>query len=138
MDFSGMNLGELVVASLSTFVIGFLWYGNALFGKKWRSLAGVGEEEAQSGHMPTIFILAFVLNFIIASFLSLFTEVAMMVGSSALYAGLMAALVCLGFVATTFGINYLFARKPLKLYLIDVGYMIVSFFVMGLIIGAWY
>ena len=138
MDFSGINLGELIVAALSTFVIGFFWYGDMLFGKKWRALSGVSEDQAGKGHMAMVFILAFVLNFIIALFLSVFTEIAMMLGSNALYAGLLAVLVCLGFVATTFGVNFLFSRKPMKLYLIDVGYMVVSFFVMGLIIGAWY
>ena len=138
MDFSGINLGELIVAALSTFLIGALWYGKPLFGKPWRELAGIEEEQASKGKMAMIFSLSFVLNFIVALFLSLFTEIAMMLGSSALLAGLMAVLLAIGFVATTFGINYLFAQKPLKLYLIDAGYMIVSFFVMGLIIGAWY
>lgn len=138
MDLSGLNIWELIVAALSTFVIGFFWYGKALFGDRWRLLADVSEEKSKNAPMALIFGLAFVLNFIIAFFLSLFTEIAMMVGSNALFAGLLAALVCMGFVATTFGINYLFARKPIKLYLIDVGYMLVSFFVMGLIIGAWY
>ena len=138
MDFSGINLGELIVAALSTFVIGFLWYGKPLFGKQWRALTGINDEETPKGKMAMIFSLSFVLNFIIALFLSLFTEIAMMLGSNALLAGLMGVLLAIGFVATTFGINYLFAQKSLKLYLIDVGYMIVSFFVMGLIIGAWY
>ena len=138
MDFSGINLGELIVAALSTFVIGFLWYGKPLFGKQWRALAGIKEEQVPTRRMIMTFSLSFVLNFFVALFLSLFTEIAMMLGSSGLYAGLMGILLCLGFVATTFGVNYLFSQKPFKLYLIDVGYMIVCFFVMGLIIGAWY
>lgn len=138
MDLSGINLAEIIVAALSTFVIGFFWYGDFLFGKAWRSLSGISEEKAQSGHMPLIFGGSFLLNLIIAAALSIFTEVAMMLGTSALYAGIMAFLLCFVFVATSFGINYLFAQKPLKLYLIDVGYMFVSFFVMGLIVGAWY
>ncbi len=138
MDFSGINIWELLVAALSTFVVGFLWYGKALFGKTWQRLAGLSDEEVQGGNMALIFGLTFVLNFIIAAFLSIFTEIAMMLGSSAILGGLFASFLCIGFVATTFGINYLFARKPLKLYLIDVGFMIVCFFVMGLIIGAWY
>ncbi|MEZ4849100.1 MAG: DUF1761 domain-containing protein [Bacteroidia bacterium] len=104
-------------------------------GGNWRESK---KSKASKGKMAMIFSLSFVLNFIVALFLSLFTEIAMMLGSSALLAGLMAVLLAIGFVATTFGINYLFAQKPLKLYLIDAGYMIVSFFVMGLIIGAWY
>lgn len=138
MDFSGINIWELLVAALSTFVIGFLWYGKALFGKAWQRLAGLSDEDVQGGNMALIFGLTFVLNFIIAAFLSIFTEIAMMLGSNAILGGLFASFLCIGFVATTFGINYLFARKPLKLYLIDVGFMIVCFFVMGLIIGAWY
>lgn len=138
MDLSGFNIWELIVAALSTFLIGFLWYGKALFGATWQRLSGLTDEDIKSANMPLIFGLSFVLNFIIAFFLSLFTEIAMMLGSNAIFGGLFAALLCIGFVATTFGANYLFARKPMKLYLIDAGYMVVSFFVMGLIIGAWY
>jgi len=138
MDFSGLNIWELVVASLSTFVVGFFWYGNLLFGRKWQKLAGLNEEELAKGNMGLIYGTAFVLNFVLAFFLSIFTEIAMMLGTSALMAGLFAVLICLGLVATTFGVNFLFSRKPMKLYLIDVGYMIVSFFIMGIIIGAWH
>jgi hypothetical protein len=138
MDLSGINIWELVVAALSNFVLGFLWYGKPLFGATWQKLADLTDEDVQGGNMPLIFGLSFVLNFIIAAFLSFFTEIAMMLGSSAILGGLFAALLCVGFVATTFGINYLYHRKPLKLYLINVGYFMVSFFIMGLIIGAWY
>lgn len=128
----------MIVASLSTFVVGFVWYGNSLFGPAWQRLTGLSEEDKKNANMALIFGLSFVLNFIVAFFLSVFTEIAMMLGSNAVLGGLFAALLCIGFVATSVGANYLFARKPLKLYLIDAGYMVVSFFVMGLIIGAWY
>jgi hypothetical protein len=85
-----------------------------------------------------IFGLSYLLNFVIAFFLSAFIEIAMMLGSSALMAGIFASILCVGFVATSFGINYLFSRKSFKLYLVDAGYLVVSFFIMGLIIGAWY
>lgn len=138
MDLSGFNIWELIVAALSNFVLGFLWYGKPLFGKTWQQLAGLSDEDIQNGNMALIFGLSFVLNFIIALFLSLFTEIAMMLGTKAIFAGIFAAILCFGFVATTFGINYLYHRKPMKLYLINVGYFMVSFFIMGLIIGAWH
>lgn len=138
MDLSGFNIWELIVAALSTFVVGFLWYGKAVFGVTWQRLSRLTDEDIKSANMPLIFGLSFVLNLITAFFLSMFTEIAMMLGSNAIFGGLFAAMLCIGFVATSFGINYLFARKPMKLYLIDAGYMVVSFFVMGLIIGAWY
>ncbi len=42
----------------------------------------------------------------------------------------------LGFVATSVGVNYLFARKSFKLFLIDGGYWTVVYTVMGAIFGA--
>ena len=138
MDFSGINIWELIVAALSNFVLGFLWYGKPLFGTAWQKLAGLSDEDIQGGNMALIFGLSFILNFIIAAFISVFAEIAMMLGTSAILAGIFAAIICLGFVATTFGINYLYHRKPMKLYLINVGYFMVSFFIMGLIIGAWH
>jgi hypothetical protein len=137
VDLSGINIWELIVASLSTFVVGFLWYGNFLFGKSWQKLAGLSDEDITKGNMALIYGLAFVLNFVAALFISFFTEIAMMLGTSAFLAGLFAVVLCIGFVATSFGVNFLFSRKPLKLYFIDVGYMVVSFFVMGVIIGSW-
>ena len=96
------------------------------------------EEDMKKSNIILIFGLSFLLNFIIAFFISLFVEIAMMVGTNAIMGGLFAVLLCIGFVGTTFGVNYLFARKSVKLYLIDMGYMVVSFFVMGIIVGAWY
>ena len=38
-------------------------------------------------------------------------------------------------VATSFGVNYLFERKSLRLFFINAGYVIVQFTVMGLVLG---
>ena len=138
MDFSGLNIWELLVAPLSTFIVGFFWYGKPLFGNVWQRLAHLSDEDIHKSNMFLIFGLSYLLNFIIAFFLSAFIEIAMMLGSSALMAGIFASILCIGFVATSFGINYLFSRKSFKLYLVDAGYLVVSFFIMGLIIGAWY
>ena len=137
MDFSGFNFGELIVSAIVAFSLGYFWYGDFLFGRKWRELNGF-TGDAQNGHKPIVYVLALVCFFIVAWFLSIFSEIAMMLGTKALYAGLFGLFLCIGFVGTTFGINYAFSGKPLKLYLIDLGYFIVSFFVIGLIVGAWY
>ena len=41
------------------------------------------------------------------------------------------------FVTTAFVITYIFERRPLGLWLINGGYHMVSFTLMGLILGAW-
>ena len=40
-------------------------------------------------------------------------------------------------VASSFGINYLFAQRSLKLFLIDGGYHTIQFTLYGLILGIW-
>ena len=40
-------------------------------------------------------------------------------------------------VAASFGINYLFERKSLTLFLINGGYHTLQFTLIGLILGAW-
>ena len=44
----------------------------------------------------------------------------------------------LAFVATSFGINYAFAQRSLKLWLIDGGYHLLQFALYGLILGLWH
>ena len=46
-------------------------------------------------------------------------------------------LIGLGFVATTFGINYLFTGTSIKLCLINAGYHVVQFTIFGLVLGLW-
>ncbi len=137
MNFSGFNLWEVLLAAVSAFAIGAAWYSSALFGKTWQRLIGLSDEDIKEANMALIFGTAFVLLFIAALFLSFFVEISMMMGSGPITGAMAGGFICLIFVSTTFGVNYLFARRPFKLYLIDAGYMLVTFMVMGFIIGAW-
>ena len=46
-------------------------------------------------------------------------------------------LVGLCWVATAYGITYLFEQRSLCIFMINAGYYIVSYIIMGTIIGAW-
>ena len=41
-------------------------------------------------------------------------------------------------VAASFGINYLFERKSIKLFLINGGFHTLQFTIIGLILGLWH
>lgn len=120
----------VIAAAVSAFVLGGIWYG-PLFQKKWMEYNGMTEEDAQSGHPAMIFGGAFILSLIAAFVFAMFLgpEPGVQFATSA---GLGAGL-C--WVAASLGINYLFARKPLGLWLIDGGYMTVQFTLYGLMIG---
>ena len=90
--------------------------------------------EQQKGHPAKVFGGAFVFSLLAAA------AFAYLLGpqpglSSALCTG---ALVGFCFVAASFGINYLFAQRSLKLWLIDGGYHTLQFVVFGLVLGLWH
>ncbi|MGE6486981.1 DUF1761 domain-containing protein [Paenisporosarcina sp. NPDC076898] len=136
MDFSqsmeSINYLSVIVAALSAFVIGGLWY-SVLFSKSWMVENGFDEEKLKQGNMGIIFGGSFILSLIISFVFVLFLgpERDAMFGASA---GFMAGLF---WVATAMGITYLFERKSLKLFLINAGYHVVTFTVIGFILGLW-
>lgn len=136
MDFSGFVWAEVFVAALSAFVLGALWYG-PIFGARWRALNQLGGDDIAGSPKVLILSLVFALNFFLAMMMSLFIEVAMMLGSGALTGALFGGFLAVVFVLPVLATNYLFARKPLSLYAIDIGYRVLQFALMGAIMGAW-
>jgi hypothetical protein len=124
---------SVLVSAVAAFAIGGLWYSPALVGNAWQKLINLSDEEIKSANMPLIYGTTFVLNIIGALFLDLF------IGSSSTWlSGLLSGLlVSIAWITTSFGINYLFGQKPFKLFLIDAGYFVVYFSVMGIILGVW-
>lgn len=130
--FGSLNLLAVLVAALSGFVIGGLWYG-PLFGKPWMAASGMTKEKGAQGNPVLIFGLAFVLNLVIAIGLS-----SLLNGQGGWLLGLHEGFAAgLFFVATALGVIYLFERRPLKHFLVNAAYQVVAFAVMGAIIGAW-
>jgi len=129
-----VNYLAVIAAAVATFALGGLWYSPALFGKAWQREAGVTEEKMKSANMPLIFGLTFVLALIAAWVFALFLgpRPPMALG---LGAGFSAGL-C--WVAASLGINYLFERKSLKLWLINGGYHTLQFTIIGLILALWH
>lgn len=125
-----VNYLAVLLSALSAFLIGGLWY-SGLFGKRWMALTGQSEEKLRSGNPAIIYGGAFLLNLLAAFVLAMFIGRAMDLqdGASAGFAA--------GFcwVAASFGVNYLFERRPFGLWLINGGYVTVQFTAMGAIIG---
>ncbi len=126
-----VNLIAVLVCGVASLVLGGIWYLPALFGKAWQRLAGLSDEQAKSGNTALIFGGAFVLSLIAAYVFGMFLGNKMPL-SGAVGAGFAAGL-C--WVAASFGINYLFERRPLGLWLINGGYHTLQFTLFGLILG---
>lgn len=125
-----INWIGIIAASVSAFVLGGIWYG-PLFGKKWQALVGLTDEQVKSANMAKVFGGAFVLTFAAAFVFAMFLGPDITMQDGAAY-GFSAGLF---WVAASFGINYLFAQKPLSLWFIDGGYATLMFTLFGLLIG---
>ncbi|GAB1265374.1 DUF1761 domain-containing protein [Aurantivibrio infirmus] len=134
MDFSQLNIIAILVAAISSFVLGGLWYSKVLFGNAWMKETGITEEKAQNANMLRTFSLAFVASLVIAFNLAMFLGAESTLGTGAFY-GFLAGF---GWVAMAFGINDLFEQRSLKLFLINAGYHTVGFTIMGAIVGVWH
>lgn len=126
-----INWLAVIAAAVSSFVLGGIWY-SALFGKAWQKAAGVTDEQIKTGNMGVIFGGSFVLALIASAAFAPFVG-ALDAGTSALY-GLTAGL-C--WVATSIGMDYLFERRSLQLFLINGGYHTLQFTLIGAILGAF-
>lgn len=127
------NYFAILVAALSTFMIGGLWYSPAVFGKVWMKENGLTEEEMKKSNMVKIFGLAFLLALIAAVNLAMFLGPENNPAMGALW-GFLAGF---GWVAMFVGTHYLFERKSFTLFLINAGYSVVALTVMGIILAAW-
>ena len=134
-----VNLTAVLVAAVATMVVGFLWYSQLLFGKPWMNLVGMTPghmEDAKAGMGKTYglsFLGSLVMAYVLANVVSLTNAVSWQSGAMAGF------LMWLGFVATTGANEFIYAvkPKPWNLYLINQGYQLVNFLVMGAILATW-
>ncbi|TFB93237.1 MULTISPECIES: DUF1761 domain-containing protein [Cryobacterium] len=124
-----LNWLAVLLAAASTFVIGGLWY-SLLFAGPWQRAAGLSDEQLTTGS-ARIFIGSFLLALVMAASLAAF------IGDAGFVFGVFAgAAAGLTFVAAAVGVTYLFERRSLRLFAINASFSVLSFTVMGAIIGA--
>lgn len=126
-----INFVAVFIAAIVGFILGSIWYSKFLFGNIWMRESKVVINTEKKGHTVMVYIIAFLLSLFAALAFSIFLGTETPLGVATL-AGLLTGL---GWVATSFGINYLFAQKSLKLFLIDAGYHTLQFTLYGIVLG---
>ncbi len=133
MNPADINYLAVLAAALSTFLIGAIWYSPLLFAKPWMAVNGLTEEALKKGNPAVVFGGAFAFALVISLNLAFFLGKDATVGFGA-FAGFAAGF---GWVAMSLGTVYLFERRPMKQLLINAGYNVVAYTVMGVILAAW-
>ncbi len=132
---STLNWFAILAAAVSSFLIGGLWYSPLLFANRWMKENNFTAEDMKKGNMAKTFGLSLLFSIVMAYILYLFLD-----PNSHTTAGWGAMLgfhVGFGFAAMTICVTGQFERRSTVYMLIHSGYFIVSFTVMGLILGAW-
>jgi hypothetical protein len=158
-----INFYAILVAALTTLVVGFVWYG-PLFGKVWMKETGLTEEDLKKDSMIKIFGLTYLFSVMIGIIMLLLTvhqfgALGMIGGPDFIesakpsYQAFMADYATAfrtykhgalhGFMSGLFlafpliAINGLFERRSWKLIFIHSGYWTAVMTVMGAIICGW-
>lgn len=159
-----MNWIAILVAALSTLVVGFIWYHPKVFGVAWMKETGLTEEELSKGNMVKIFGLTYIFSlFIVSVEMALTIHQAGAVSMIGGYPKINEALPSFkafmndygtayrtykhgalhGFLSGVFfafpiiAINGLFERKSWKYIFIHSGYWIITLSIIGSIICGW-
>lgn len=128
-----INIWAVIVAAVSSFFLGGLWYSPILFLNPWNKAMN-RTAESKAPHPARAFGLSFAFALLSAY---LFAQ---LIGPAPdlRYAIHMGFIVGLGFVAASFGINYQFADRPFSALFIDGGYHTVQFVLFGVVLGLWH
>ena len=158
------NLLAILVAALSSFVVGFVWYNPKVFGTIWMKEAGLTQEQIDKGNLLKIFGLTFIYSFMLAFIMPSLVIHQMgpigMIGGPDMIAAAKPSYAAFiadygdafrtykhgalhGFISGIFialpivSINGLFEHKTWKHMSIQAGYWIINMTIMGSIICGW-
>ena len=154
-----VNFLALLLAALSTLVVGFIWYNPKVLGTIWMKEAGLKQEDMKEFNMFKIFGFSIIYAFLISFILQMFTihqfgALGMVGGDPTIakpsYAAFMADYgtafrsfkhgALHGFMTGLFmilpvtGTNALYEKRSFKYVLVTSGFWIVCFTIMGGII----
>lgn len=134
--FSELNWWAVIVATLSSFVVGFVWYHKKVFGAQWMKLVGLSEEKVNSSEgMTKTFTLTGIASFLSAILLAMFMIALDINGflGGLFFGAVVGAVFRLG----THVIHNGFRSQSDALTAIDGAHDIVALAVAGAILGMW-
>lgn len=135
MDLSSLmaNIDWLpvIVLTIFSFLIGFIWHQPFLFGKTWKRENNPINEPIKI-NAPLIFGGSAIMHFL--AIIGLSAVISGQGGSNGAVIGFLISVV---WVLPAMSATYLFANRSIRLLAIDSGMYIVLFTLFGLILGVW-
>ncbi|GAB3552468.1 hypothetical protein GCM10027404_23070 [Arthrobacter tumbae] len=131
-----INVLAVIIATLSTMVVGTIWYTPKVFGNYWMRTAKVNPSGDGKDAVKPILITV-VVSFISAWVLAGSAAIAQEFygGNFLLNTLITAVILWAGFTATRFATHDAFEGRPVGLTILNSAHELVTFIVMALIIG---
>lgn len=132
-----INYWAVLVATVSTMLVGSIWYTPKVFGTRWMRLAKV-DPNAQGSAVGPILVTVLV-SFVSAWVLAGSAYLAWTFYDGGFFWGTLFTAVILwaGFTASRFITHDAFEGRPSALTTLNIAHELVTFVVMAVIIGAW-
>ena len=136
-DLGSLNYWAVLVAVIFNQALGAAWY--SALAKPWMAEVGLTADdmEAMKGtpRQWYPYVLAVVCAVVFTLGLALLAQG---LGADSAGEGLgLGLLAAVGFIFTSNAINYAFEGRSLKLFLINSGYPLISYSVIGVLLGTW-
>lgn len=131
-----LNYIAVAIATIASYILGFVWYYWAIFGKAWANALGLSKEEADNteglgGAFAISLVSGLSKTLLIALLLSALNI------SGVLSGAFFGAVVAIVFTATSLGYYNGFARTSAKLTLINSAHSVTELALIGAIIAAF-
>jgi hypothetical protein len=133
-----INYLAVIAATLSTMIVGSIWYAPRVFGNYWMKAAGVtpsGRASDAVGPIIAAVLVSFVTAWVLAgaAYLSQYFYHGSFLLNSLITAGVLWA----GFTAARFVTHDAFDQRPSGLTILNISHELVTVLIMALIIGVW-
>lgn len=133
-----INYIAVVLATISSMVVGSIWYTPKVFGNYWMKLSGITPSgNARDAVRPIIVtvIVSFITAWVLAG--ATYISFEFYGGSFLVNALITAAILWAGFTAARFVTHDQFDGRPWQLTLLNSVHELVTVLIMALIIGVW-
>lgn len=129
-----INHWAVLVCAIFNMILGALWYSPALFYKAWKKENDLTDEQLKAANPVKMYGISFVLAYLMSYNMAFFlgnpnTDLAW--GATAGF------LTGFGWAAAIFTAIALFEQRSWRYIIINSGYIVVYFTVIGAIIGIW-
>jgi hypothetical protein len=129
-----LNWLAVIVAALAGYFPGAIWYSPVAFLRPWARELGIDINNPPAGKHVGVKVAIGIVPALIAA-----TIFALILGhpASLHHALVLAVEIAGGLIATSFAIQYLYENRSPTFWLINSGYHLLQFLIMGAILALW-